>query len=194
MERVPSEDTQVKRRKKVLIITLLCLIIGGYWYYSRNSMDRVASAATNAFNHGDVDALLALTSDDEIKQCNLTRENVRAMLNDTLWKKGVIRTLRHWHFDGPGFIDDEQFLIYPSPKKQNPIMVVWVLDNGKDHQWHLGLSYTLSSICILNAPDPAIEPYYYSQLAIKYGISGRWMNHTGFVPAAEEYARMPSTP
>ncbi len=173
----------MKIKKLILSITAVFCVTGVYLYFTRNTMERVTNAATSAFNRGDVDAILALTTDDEIKQCNLTRENVRNMLNETLWQRGIVRSLRCWHFDGPGYADDEQFLIYPSLKKQRPIMVIWVADSIYDNKWHLGLSYTLSSCCAWNSPASISTVDNYNVLAQKYGIKGRWMNQTGFIPA-----------
>lgn len=183
----------MKPKKVALISVVACLAAGAFWYVTRRTPERVCQLTVRTLERGDVDGLIALANPEEIKKLNVNRQAVESILRETLWKKGVIHELRYEHFDGPGFKDDEQFYVYPPKSSGQGMFTVWVLDSPKDG-WHLGLTYTLHSTCFStwpNMPDPGLK---YDELALKYGIKGRWMNHIGYVWAGTDLHGLPPTP
>lgn len=132
----------------------------------------IVHRAANAFLRKDVDVLLALTSSEECKAMNLTKQTVSDYLNATLYKPGEIENIKVLPTNDFGRLDYERnFWAYTTYKgqKRTDLLVITLIRTPRG-EWTLNLSYTLYKF--YERVHPQENDGAWHQLAAANGIKG----------------------
>jgi hypothetical protein len=133
-----------RRTQRSSIVIGIVLVVG--LVLLRNylqSPDVIVHRAADAFRRKDVDALLAITSPEEVKAMNLTRQTVSDYLNATLYRPGEIANMT-LVFSDTGHPDERgywAYTTYKGQKRDDPLTIFLIQTPRGD--WTLNLSYTL---------------------------------------------------
>ena len=176
--------TPIKKKIAIGLVVLGGFLYGTFYFLRPLSRDEVARTTMQALERGDVETLLNLTLPEERLKLGLSRENVRAFLNQTLWSHGLPKGLsltrkEQWPVD--------EVLYNASPVTQDGTRLHYPLTimvtDSPSKGWHLALGYLLfNSVAVSEGKDniPSLLPRFRT-IAAENGINGLRTNVNGYM-------------
>ncbi len=168
----------------VILIVIAFTVRWVYRYQSARKPEYIASCVASALAEHDVDALLDMTLPEERKKLNLTRNNVRMLLNETLYASRdsqpagyYVKLVQQFPVDQCGFDLTPKRASESTSKK-----LFIVITEEPDGTWHLPLGYVLGVIASEHIQKSAVngdEPAY-KQECLRLGILGSRLNSYGY--------------
>lgn len=139
--KLPPWNRKTQRGTIALGVDLVASVVLLQHYL--HSPDVIVHRAADAFLRRDVDSLLAITSPEEIKAMNLTRQTVGDYLDATLYKPGEVANIKVIYTD-TGHPDERGYWAYTTYKGQQRYdpLTIFLIQTPRG-EWTLNLSYTL---------------------------------------------------
>lgn len=161
----------------LLSICLFCILSGVTLWRRSHSREFTVQRIVQALQSKDVDALLEMTLKEEKEKCHLTKENVKAYLDATLWKQDF-----HELYIVPSFQNSVDEVIYTLKPKSNKFTVPLFVCLQPDGQWYIALSMLLYQSAKFQKKGEGVMDHIYAWQALseQHSIYGLRTNVAGY--------------